>query len=344
MKLTDAFIGQPGAGTYAGFYLRSNLSSTGANPQGVPFNQCPDIIQSDSEVADPSAAFSTFQSWQQSYGTAPVAGADNYYYVRSMNGAQQAGAAQASLYWAPAQVFNFPSAWKANRMATADQEFSVPLQATSDHIGVGPEPFVWNPPALPDGASYFNFIGQTAAGPTPVQVPAVGNWVELAGLIANPAFGFRNEAVVDGASAWTQRQRLSVPSSFASADLQFTLVASGFKGASVGLLCDTFTPSGQLLALLPTVVAGDGLVTGKTFPMEPGYSSSLALSCTLPAGVQLDPGASLSLVVTCPLTSGPQLDHAIEHGLVRHLALHGDVGVGPTAVAIVATLTFTVGA
>ena len=55
---------------------------------------------------------------------------------------------------------------------------------------------------------------------------------------------------------------LSVPGFLPSAQVQIMLLAHGFTGTTVGLLCDTFTPSRQIIEIPPTQVAGDGIVTG----------------------------------------------------------------------------------
>lgn len=341
MNKSNLVAGTAGPQVASGFYLRDNLVSKGEAPSSGPFNRCPDIIQSDTEVADPAVEFGANDSWGQTYRTDPVPAAQNFYYVRSMNGGATRLGGMAALNWAPAQVFNFPSAWKSNRLETQDRAESVALAAQPGFVAVGAEPFAWTPPALADGATYFNFVASLQAGATPVPPPAVASWVDLASLISNPQYGFRNEALVSGSSGWIQRQLLTVPAGFAPADLNFMLLASGFTGARVGLLADTFTPSGHAIMIAPTAVAGDGIVAGAPMPMEPGYTASVAVSCALPAGVSLKPGSTLVLVVTHPLQSAADFEQAMRAGVVRHIATADQVG--PTPVALVATVTFTVG-
>lgn len=340
MNQSNVVTGTAGPAAASGFYLRDNLASKGAAPSSGPLNLCPDIIQSDTEVADPGVAFGGSDSWARSYATDPAPAVQNYYYVRSMNGgaAKQDGAA--ALNWAPAQVFNFPLAWKSNRLETSGRAESVDLEAQPSFVAVGAEPFCWTPPALPYGATYFNLVAALQAGATPVAPPVVASWIDLASLIANPQYGFRNQAQVSGQAGWTHRQQLTVPASFAATSLNFMLVASGFTGARVSILADTFTPSGQAIMIAPTAVAGDGIVVGAAMPMEPGYSASLAISCALPMGVSLAPGATLALMVVVPLKTAADYEQAMLAGVARHIA--GDGQVGPTPVAAVATLTFTV--
>jgi hypothetical protein len=341
MDQSHIAVGNAGPQTTSGFYLRDNLASKGLAIARGPFNLCPDIIHSDIEVSNPGNAFGNNDSWTHTYGTEPIPAAKNFYYVRSMNGAADKSMGAVTLNWAPAQIFNFPAAWKSNRLETSGQETSVALAAQPGFVAVGAEPFVWTPPAPPYGTTYFNFVAALQSDITPIQPPAVASWIDLASLIANPRYGFRNEALVSGDAGWTHRQQLTVPASFAAAKLTFMLVANGFTGAKISLLADTFTPSGQVLMIAPTTVAGDGIVAGAAVPMEPGYSASVAISCAV-AGVALAPGATLTLLATYPLESAAQFEVAMQAGAVRHLALSGEVG--PTPVAVVATVTFTVGA
>lgn len=342
MDQSNFVKGNAGPQAATGFYLRDNLSGTGVAPSSGPYNLCPDIIQSDIEVADPSVTFGSNDSWKRSYGTEPVAGAQNYYYVRSMNGATTQEAGAVALNWAPAQIFNFPSAWKSNRLETAGREEVVDLSAQPGFVAVGADAFVWTPPAFAAGSTYFNFVATLQDGITPIQPPGISSWIDLAKLIGNPQYGFRNQVLVSGTTGWVHRQQLTVPTSFTAANLNFMLVASGFAGAKISLLADTFTPSGQVIMITPTAVAGDGIVAGAAMPMEPGYNASVAIACTLPAGVSLAAGATLALVVTYPLSSVADFEQAMQAGTVRHIALNGQVG--PTPVAVVATVTFTVGA
>jgi hypothetical protein len=85
-------------------------------------------------------------------------------------------------------------------------------------------------------------------------------------------------------------------------------------------------------------------VTGKIFSMEPGYSASLTVSCTLESGVSLASGTSLTLLVTCPINGSQEFDLAMRHGVLRDLDACANAGIGPQLVAVVATLTFTVDA
>lgn len=107
--MTTGFANQPApaiattATTYNGFYLRNNLSSRGNLPAVSPFNLTPDIIQSSQPVDNPQVSFSTMDSWQTLYPTAPEPG-QNYYYVRGGEWVQR------GVFWADAAVLCLLSA------------------------------------------------------------------------------------------------------------------------------------------------------------------------------------------------------------------------------------------
>jgi len=345
MTASNLAIGSIAPQTYQGIYVRNNLVAQGTVPEQPPFNLCPDIIHSDSQV--PANTFATPASWQQMYSTDPIIGAQNFYYVRGKNGASAPDTGTMALYWAPAQVFNFPAAWKGNALTTLSGGESSAVSASGGNIAVGDEPFVWTPASVPFGSSYFNFVCQSVDRANPNPIPTIGSWLDLSNLLSNkPGFGFRNTAVVDGAApSWMHRQMLSVPANFSPAQLQLVLSAQGFTGTTVGLLCDMFTPSGQVIAIDPVNVVGDGIIVGTTATMEPGYQTSLAIVCWNPSG-SLSPGSSLTLSMTYAVQTGADLEFAMTNGLLRyqHEQGIGSSRIGPTPVATVASITFMVGA
>ena len=344
MNPSNLALATVGPQTYYGIYLRNSLASQGTVPAQPPLNLCPDIIQSDSPVGDPAQEFGSQQSWSQMYNTDPTVGVANYYYVRGMNGATASDTGTMSLYWAPAQVFNFPSAWKGNELSTANGNGTTAVSAAPGKIAVGGDPFLWTPSAAAAGSTYFNFVCRSVDRANANPIPIIGSWLDLANMQANnPGIGFRNAAVVDGTAAtWTHRQMLSVPAFLPSAQVQLMLMAQGFTGTTVGLLCDTFTPSGDVIEISPVKVAGDGIVAGTTAQLEPGYQTSLAVTCWTNAAT-VSPGATLTLVVVMPIQSA-DMSFALANGLARYQHDARDVGIGPTPVATLATITFTVGA
>ena len=304
MTSTSSFVNAPApvrlsdASTFNGFYLRNNLASTGAVPAASPYNQCPDIIQSDVPIADPEITLSSLASWQTFYNTAPVAGA-NYYYVRGLNGALTAFSGTASLYWAPAQLILFPSTWKNNPMTTAKGQESVNIAAPSGHIGVGSNAFVFqNRGQLDAGAeSFYSFVVQNSATP----IPEISNWIEMSQLMTQQlSFGFRNTVSFDPASGeMLYRLGINIPFTIGqSATLQLTLTATGFASDdTVGFIGDCFTPEMKAISLLPVKMGSGPYVAGISINVDPGFSSSLAVqywntSNTLPA-----PGSTITLSV-----------------------------------------------
>jgi hypothetical protein len=343
MKSSNLATAAIGPQPYSGIYLRNNLASQGTIPAQGPLNLCPDIIQSDSAVTDPAKEFGSPQSWSQMYGVDPTIGVANYYYVRGKNGSTASDTGTMSLYWAPAQVFNFPSAWKGNEMSTATGKGTTAVSAGPGQIAVGADPFLWTPGPLTTASTYLNFVCRSVDRANPNPIPVIGSWLDLANLLANePGTGFRNSAVVDGqAATWTHRQVLSVPGFLPSAQVQIMLLAQGFTGTAVGLLCDTFTPSRQIIEVAPTPVVGDGIVTGIVAQLDPGYQTSLAVTCWNPSGVSA--GSTLSLLITMPIQSA-DMDFALSHGLARYQRGAHEARIGPTPVATIANITFMAGA
>ncbi|WP_087500121.1 hypothetical protein [Pseudomonas sp. SID14000] len=327
-------------------YLRNNLASTGSVPFKGPLGQCPDIIQSSEPVANAQNVFSTVSSWEQAYNAQPVAAVPNYYYLRGMNGGSDNDANAFSLYYAPAQVFLLPATFKGNALCTVSGHESTPVSAPAGHIGVGEEPFVWTPPALPPD-SYFNLIAQVSANALVATIPSVSDWLDLAKLIGQtPTFGIRTQTPVT-ATQWIRRQRLTVPANFSTSPITITLFASGLQGTRVSLLCDTLTSQQVPVLLGPLTLGGDGMQTGATFTLPAGYSANLAVQFWNPDNQKVEAGASLSVTFSYPINPGAELERAIAENLVNlhHYDALGDQGVSaikPKAMAVVSQMTFTV--
>jgi hypothetical protein len=352
MAYTNVVTGSAAAGNTGGIFLRNHLDSPGGPPVGPQLNLTPDIIHSDSLVPDPQRAFGSPASMQQSYVTDPVGGGENYYYVRGINAATVPDKGLMSLYWAPAQVFNFPGAWKNNPLMTAGHSETVNAQAAPGSLVVGDGAFVWEAGnTLPAGSTYYNFVAQYSDGAQVDPIPTVSSWMDLAELIGqNPTFAFRNQAMVDGSRPiWAHRQLLSIPASFQeTAELSFMVSSSGMAGCKVALVCDRFTDDGSLLMLPPTPVSGNGVVAGTKATLGPGFSSSLLVQCWNPTGTPLKPGASLTVTVSYSLPSDDATLKALNRGLIdrHHNAVVGRTvqGIRPTAVVLVGMMTFTVAA
>jgi hypothetical protein len=336
------------APTGDGFYLRNNLNCNGTIPSPGPYDLCPDIIQSNVPIPNAQSVLSTQQSWGQAYSTDPTVGANNYYYVRGINGGAAAVDSQIYLYYAPAQLILFPTSWRNNMLQTSKGLDSVNVQADPGHIDVGSDAFVWkNTPVPADGSSHYNFVAQVNGADNANPIPTVTTWLEMSNLLTqNLGFGFRNTCYVDGsAQNWSRRLMLDVPLSMEQAQqLVITLSATGFVGATVGLLADTFGSNQQPIMMLPSKITQDGSATSITIPVEPGFSTSLLIECWGGPGQPPAPGSSITVTVDY-LVPNNQLAQAAGLGLInssRNRSLQQKVGVGPQPVAMLGAASFVV--
>jgi len=336
------------ASTYAGFYLRNNLNCNGAVPSPGPYDLCPDIIQSNAAIPNAQSTLSTQQSWAQAYSTDPTLAQTNYYYVRGINGAAASVTSQVYLYYTPAQLILFPTLWKNNMLSTSEGLDCVNVQADAGHIDVGDDAFVWkNTPIPADGSTYYNFIAQVNGVDNSNPIPSVTSWLDMSNLLTqNLGFGFRNTSYIDGsAQNWYRRMMLEVPQSMEQAQqLIISLSATGFVGATVGLLADMFGSNQQPIMMLPSQIKQDGATTSITIPVEPGFSTSLLIECWNGPGQTPAPGSSITVTADY-LVPNNQLAQAAGLGLInssRNRSLHQTVGVGPQAVAMLGAASFVV--
>jgi hypothetical protein len=269
------------ASTYNGFYLRDNLASDGEVPALAPYNQCPDIIQSPTAVSDPESAFSTPASWDETYQTAPMPG-ENYYYVRGLNGSQQAFSGELSLFCIPAELLLFPALWKNSPLQTASGSETVPaVHAAPGHIGVGAEPFVlqWPTPSRAHSAETFpSFIAQNTAQP----IPTINSWIQLSQLMTQQLnFGWRNTVTFDplvNEGMMLHEIGLTIPRTVGkSGQIQLMLTLYGFIGDTVSLIADRYTPEQKPIQILPTRVTQDGQSLGLTVTLNPGFAGHLTV-------------------------------------------------------------------
>lgn len=300
--MTTGFANQPApaiattATTYNGFYLRNNLSSLGNLPAVSPFNLTPDIIQSSQPVANPQVSFSTMDSWQTLYPTAPEPG-KNYYYVRGANGGSNAFSGQMRLYWAPSQLIMFPSCWKNNPLSTSSGLEDVNVQAEVGHIGVGDGAFVLNKGSqalsIPD--SFYAFVAQN----TVAAIPTISSWLEMSQLMTQQlGFGFRNMVSfdpVDGPMLY--RLGLNIPMSIGeSATLQLTLSVQGIpQGDTIGLVGDCYTPEMKPIEISPITTTTSSYLAGIQVNLDPGFNSSIAVQYWNTSGQVPAPGSLFTL-------------------------------------------------
>jgi hypothetical protein len=329
--------------TFNGFYLRNSLACTGLVPSPGPYCLSPDVIVASEPVADPSQAFSTPQSWQTSYSVEPDSEADNYYYVRGMNGAAKPVEGSLRLFWMPAQLIPFPTTWQQHELGTTDKASSLAVAAASEAIGVGDGAFLWeSPPALGDGR-YYALAAVAEGTKAPGPLPAVGSWLDMGELITQRLnFGFRNSSQVQAeAPSWYRRVHIEVPPGITAGEVTLSVTSEGFVGNTVGLIADLFGANREPMMLLPSKIAQDGASSSINVTLEGGQSLGLALQYWN-TGAQPSPGATIVLSADYVVPES-ELDQAGARALVnpgrsRFLAETGDIG--PTAFVPLGSATF----
>lgn len=340
---TQAAPVQPGtASTYDGFYLRDNLASQGTVPAVAPFNQSPDIIQSGMPVTNPGVTFSTLQSWCTLYPTDPAPG-QNYYYLRGLNGSEEAFSGNLRLYWAPSQLILFPSSWKNNPLTAANGLEDVGVQADAGHIGVGDQPFLLDTASqpLPDAHSFYAFVAQNTAAP----IPTISSWLEMSQLLTQQlGFGFRNVVSFDPVTGpMLYRLGLDIPMSVGeSATLQLSISVQGIPaGDTIGLLADCYTPEMASIALLPTKTNGNGYMAGIQVNVDPGFRSSIAVQYWNTSGKVPAAGSQITLTANYVIPE-EKIDRALVLGVLdsRYAQPAVDSSVTPQQVCPVGSVTF----
>lgn len=269
--------------TYPGFYFRNHLGGNGDVPNSGPYEACPDIIGSQTPIANPQATLGTQLSWNTSYVTDPVYGATNYYYVRGIDGgADGVTALPVSLYAVPSQLILFPSTWQDSPLQTSKGASTVSVSAKPGDIGVAGEAFVFTPERPVGQSDFYAFVSQATAA-----IPPVAKWEDMAGLLTDDlGLGFRNTLDVDpNATNWVHTLGLNIPASFEKATILLTLSTTGMTGATVGLFANIFDSDNQPIQILPTTIPQDPFLTGLQLTLSGGVSGML--------GVYYMAGASL---------------------------------------------------
>lgn len=268
---------------YPGIFLRNNLQGTNALPSPGPFELCPDIIQSPSPISNFQAVLSSPASYAESFNTQPVLGETSYYYVRGKNGGRKPAAGTVFLYAAPAQLISFPETWQDNPIPSPGSQPPT-IEAAADAVAVASSAFVWqDPPAPTCGSDYYTLVARfddsTHSNPT----PTIATWQDMSALATNNLrFGFSNvSSIGPGETSWVRRQMLTIPASLPGpAQLLLTLSISGFAGAVIGLIADTFNTDQKPILIDPVTVPATGSLTfGIDVAVQPGVTTSLAVQC-----------------------------------------------------------------
>jgi hypothetical protein len=339
-----ALASSASATVFDGFYLRNNLDCNGDVPSMGPYDLCPDIIQSATQIENPQSALSTPASWATSYNVAPTPGITNYYYVRGLNGAADAVTANVALYYAPAQLILFPESWQNNRLSTSKGS-TVSIQADSGAIGVGDTPLLWKNTPSPAVGDFYSFVAQAVDEPNVATPPVITTWTAMSTLLTQDLnYGFNTTAYVDADEpTWYARLGLTIPSSIASSGQVMLMISSnGFTSGTVGLIGDLFTSNQSAILLNPFTLTQGG-VTSLTVTLDPGFSSMLTLQYWPGSGTPPASGSTITLsasYIIPPEETGQALAAGIVNG--PRATYLTQSGIGPTATAILGSATFVV--
>jgi hypothetical protein len=341
-KTTTAVSSAAAVKTFDGFYFRNNLESDGEVPSAGPYDLCPDIIGSDVPIANAQSMLATPASWKTSFLTDPEYGANNFYYVRGLDGGTSPAEAQLSLHYAPSELILFPSTWKNNPLHTANGLDSVSVSAQPGAIGVGSQPFVWNP-RQPQGDSDFYALVASAGSPP----PDVRSWLQMGVLLTGALnIGFRNTLYVGAdESNWVHRVGLHIPASFeVPGQLMLMVSTTGMTGATIGVLANVFNGDRQPIVILPSQVTGDSTTSGIEITLDPGFSASLAIEYWKGSGTPA-PGSTITLSASYAVPDH-ELVEVSSRGLInggRDRFIQQALGIQPTPMIPLGSVTFIVG-
>ncbi|MFD5234999.1 hypothetical protein ACFWJ5_42320 [Streptomyces qaidamensis] len=266
--------------TWTDFAMRPNLSSPeGIIPSSGPVCDCPDIIVSADPIDHPHQTLSTPESWHSQNAGTVYEGRPTYIYVRAKNFYDGSETGDVSLYYAPAELIQWPSQWKQNRLRPQEAGDTVALRAHKrGGIAVGDNPFYWEaPPPSPNGHYCLFALVNTAhtKNPLPDNVPT--SYKGMADLVSNYLnIGWKNTAEVESdVPTWTRQSGLTVPDTCPlNQRLMLSIIgSSGTVGGAVALSSsDTqFEP----LIDLPetTIVDANRPISFLTQPKRPTHAT-----------------------------------------------------------------------
>lgn len=331
------------AGVPDTFYLRPNVLDSLSGP----IAQCPDIIGTAAPIDDPQATFGSEASWETAYHAVVRSGLPQYLYARGRNGTTLPVRPQVSLFAAPAQLIPWPGRWKQGVLTSGGVDTLVLDEVAPDAVGVTTTPFEWTPTILPKGGFYGLYAWATDHD-KPAPIPSVSTLSDMAGLLARqPDLGVSQITVLRRtASSWIVRVGLSLPATATdSHPILLVPMLSGMHGAAIGFIGDTFTSEKKVILMPPAAVA-DGIISGITLDLEPGYEGELTLQIW-PGEAPPDEGATL-IVNAMYLLQDAEAEAFAEAGLLSSVASHlvsaagmHDPGskIGPNAAAMLGSFT-----
>ncbi len=345
--------------TFNGVYMRPNLQSTGTVPASGPLSSSPDIWIAGTR---PVPNFQTALATQSSYATDPGNNvqehADNYIYLRAVNGTSSPQTKTIQVYFAPSGVIQWPSYWEPNVLLTDQGNQSANIaNLAPGAVGVGDQTFIWpNVPPPPAGSDHYCLIAQVNDAQNSNPAPSVDTVLDLGALIqSNLGFGWRNTNLVPGAQpSFEFSQNLTIPLNVPGIENYTISVAPvGWVGFHVSMTCSQADANGQPIVLTTTKIVQDGAgLAAPVCPLAPGFNASLNVVVTNPDGVR-GPVAGAQVPLSChysPAARTAEAAEAVRRGLVDWAFMYslcradgGDPNIGPTVDVALGTYTWTIG-
>lgn len=268
---------------YDSILLRQNLDDKGLIPRTGGWTACPDIIPAGiSPIPNPTAVFTSDESYATNPDNPLVKHASNYIYLRGKNLSVNEVTATARIFYARQSLFLYPQQWINNPLKTSQgSDTSEIKNLAAGAIGVTTDPFAFIPTETDEHHCLVGFLS-TPEYPFEKQKPpnSVTSMQDLAAWIAkNGGTGWHNVNFAPaGAPTFTNTTTYS-PSS-TDDTVQITISWNGVPiGSEVSFSCGTPLPDGTYISLPKTKVSKSydtGTFVVKKIPK--GWTSEITYS------------------------------------------------------------------
>ncbi len=256
---------------YNSILLRQNLQDKGLMPRTGGWTASPDIIPAGiSPVSDPTAVYTSAESYATNPGQPVVKNASNYIYLRGKNLSSETVTGEVRVFYAKQSLFLYPQQWLQNGLKTSQgSETSELKDLAAGAIGVTTDPFAFVPTDTGEHHCLVGFIS-TPDHPFENQKPpnAVTSLGKLAQWIGKTGgAGWHNVQFTD-AGAPTFTNSTDYPASDTPQKVHITITCTGCAiGSEVAFSCGTPLPNGKYIKLPKTKVSTTGTV-GFFIPAE----------------------------------------------------------------------------
>jgi hypothetical protein len=280
-------------------YMRRSLKDTKVSPWSPAAAMSPDIIPyGQTTPADPRVFFR--DNYEQDVGRPLTLGEENLIFVRAKNMGTEAAGGSVFLYYVESTMMLFPDEWSTGILKTKSGADHVSIADTQPgEIGVGAEPFAWNPPR-PTGRRHYCFVAMVVTGTAPPPIPNTRNLAEFLEFSEQEQLTTRNVFFVDASAP-----SAAVDTTFRQGDTeestQFTLTCKNCPlGVSwVELLSTTSKPA---VKIAKTKITQNDQVIGvkATIPADWTTAFEIVYTATAPppSGWQIDFAASIEVPTT----------------------------------------------